>query len=191
VSGVRCLKHRECQLLFRPFVAFRACRRGTLRFRRRTALDCRRTARGARLGSAFGNDIGTNIGAVGGDSDVIAVQQAAKDVAIANRKTAVAAVNSVRYTRLIIQFTLWVEQRGWRHEQPEKRRDALENSITSFATETLLRRHKKLPKRGRGLAEHDDETRHRARIAAKKVRYVTEFLLPCSSVEQSSTTLAC
>ncbi|MDR5822380.1 CHAD domain-containing protein [Caballeronia sp. LZ043] len=131
------------------------------------------------------------IGAVDGDSDVIAVRQAAKDVAIANRKAAVAAVNSVRYTRLIIQFTLWVEQRGWRDEQPEKRRGALENSITGFATETLLRRHKKLLKRGRGLAELDDETRHRARIAARKFRYATEFLLHCSSVAQSSTMSVC
>lgn len=38
-----------------------------------------------------------------------------------------------------------------------------------------MRRHKKLLKRGRGLVELDNERRHRARIAAKKVRYATEF----------------
>jgi CHAD domain-containing protein len=53
--------------------------------------------------------------------------------------------------------------------------DALQKSITGFASETLKRRHKKLLKRGYGLAELDDETRYRARIAAKKVRYATEF----------------
>ncbi|WP_370889849.1 CHAD domain-containing protein [Caballeronia sp. RCC_10] len=47
--------------------------------------------------------------------------------------------------------------------------------MTSFASETLKRRHKKLLKRGHRLAELDDETRHRARIAAKKLRYATEF----------------
>ena len=52
---------------------------------------------------------------------------------------------------------------------------ALEKPISGFASETLKRRHKKLLKRGHGLAELDNETRHRARIAAKKVRYATEF----------------
>ncbi|VXC19216.1 Inorganic triphosphatase YgiF, contains CYTH and CHAD domains (fragment) [Burkholderia sp. 8Y] len=59
--------------------------------------------------------------------------------------------------------------------QSEEVLDALKGPIASFATETLRRRHKKLLKRGHGLAELDDETRHRARIAAKKLRYATEF----------------
>lgn len=109
------------------------------------------------------------------DVDATAVQQAAANIATENRKAAVAAVNSVRYTRLIIQFTLWIDQKGWRTDQPKKSVDALQESVTGFASETLKRRHKKLLKRGHGLAELDDETRHRARIAAKKVRYATEF----------------
>jgi CHAD domain-containing protein len=68
--------------------------------------------------------------------------------------------------------------------------DALQKSITGFASETLKRRHKKLLKRGYGLAELDDETRYRARIAAKKVRYATEFLLPCSILARLSITSA-
>jgi triphosphatase len=47
--------------------------------------------------------------------------------------------------------------------------------ITFFAAEVLRRRHRKLIKRGKGLANLDDHRRHRARIAAKKVRYATEF----------------
>lgn len=108
-------------------------------------------------------------------ADATAVQQAAQAIAMENRRAAVAAVNSVRYTRLIIEFTLWIDQRGWRTNQSAAFVDALNESITGFASETLKRRHKKLLKRGHRLAELDDETRHRARIAAKKVRYATEF----------------
>jgi CHAD domain-containing protein len=39
----------------------------------------------------------------------------------------------------------------------------------------VRRRHTKLIKRGKRLADLDDHRRHRARIAAKKVRYATEF----------------
>jgi triphosphatase len=109
------------------------------------------------------------------DADGTAVQQAAQNIATENRKAAVAAVNSVRYTRLIIQFTLSIDQKGWRTSQSKQALKALEKPITGFASETLKRRHKKLLKRGHGLAELDDGTRHRARIAAKKVRYATEF----------------
>ncbi|CAL8480813.1 CHAD domain-containing protein [Caballeronia sp. S22] len=122
---------------------------------------------GATLKKAFGS--------AADDADATAVQHAAQAIATENRKAAVAAVNSVRYTRLIIQFTLWINLKGWRTNQSKEFLDTLDKPITGFASETLKRRHKKLLKRGDGLAELDDETRHRARIAAKKVRYATEF----------------
>ncbi|MBP0594074.1 CYTH and CHAD domain-containing protein [Paraburkholderia sp. LEh10] len=107
--------------------------------------------------------------------DVRATREAAKGRATENRKTAAAAVDSVRYTRLVLQFTLWIESMGWRKGQTDKERARCQRSISEFANATLSRRHRKLLKRGRGLAELDDETRHRARIAAKKLRYATEF----------------
>ncbi|WP_244815337.1 CHAD domain-containing protein [Caballeronia sp. Lep1P3] len=122
-----------------------------------------------------GSTLEKAFGSAASDADVTAVHQAAQNIATENRKAAVAAVNSVRYTRLIIQFTLCIDQKGWRASQSKKSLKALDNPITGFASETLRRRHKKLLKRGHGLAELDDETRHRARIAAKKVRYATEF----------------
>ncbi|VXC19196.1 Inorganic triphosphatase YgiF, contains CYTH and CHAD domains (fragment) [Burkholderia sp. 8Y] len=51
------------------------------------------------------------------DADVMAVQHAARNIATENRKAAVAAVNSVRYTRLMIEFALWIDQKGWRTNQ--------------------------------------------------------------------------
>jgi CHAD domain-containing protein len=59
------------------------------------------------------------------DADGTAVQQAAQNIATENRKAAVAAVNSVRYTRLIIQFTLWIDQKGWRKSQSKQALKAL------------------------------------------------------------------
>ncbi|MDR5806550.1 CHAD domain-containing protein [Caballeronia sp. LZ001] len=55
-----------------------------------------------------------------------------------------------------------------------------------------MQRHKKLLKRGDNLAELDDETRHRARIAAKKLRYATELFvspLPKRAVKHYVSTL--
>ncbi|SAL03585.1 CHAD domain-containing protein [Caballeronia calidae] len=108
-------------------------------------------------------------------ADANATQHAAKERAVQNRKTAAAAVDSVRYTRLVLKFTLWIETMGWRNGQTADERKRRAKRVEKFANATLSARHKKLLKRGRGLAELDDETRHRARIAAKKVRYATEF----------------
>jgi triphosphatase len=107
--------------------------------------------------------------------DVSATRRAAKERAVQNRKTAAAAVDSVRYTRLVLKLTLWIETMGWRDGQTVEQRKAREKRVGKFADATVAARHKKLLKRGRNLAELDDETRHRARIAAKKLRYATEF----------------
>ncbi|EPE97425.1 hypothetical protein RGCCGE502_15310 [Rhizobium grahamii CCGE 502] len=48
--------------------------------------------------------------------------------------------------------------------------------VVDFAIETLDRHRKKLKKRGKSLVEADDEHRHEARKAAKKLRYACEFL---------------
>jgi len=48
--------------------------------------------------------------------------------------------------------------------------------VVDFAIEVLDRQRKKLKKRGKSLAEADDEHRHEARKAAKKLRYASEFL---------------
>jgi triphosphatase len=108
------------------------------------------------------------------DEDAGPTQRAAKDRAITNRQAAAMAVDSVRYTRLVLKLTLWVDSKGWRHDTSGRGADDFTKSITEFADSTLAKRHKMLLKRGRHLADLDDASRHRARIAAKKVRYATE-----------------
>jgi inorganic triphosphatase YgiF len=109
------------------------------------------------------------------DANADAVVHAAKDMATQNRARAAAAVDSARYTRLMIELTRWLERAGWRERVDADKDGALHKPITRFARRTLCKRHNKLLKRGRNLPDQDSHRRHRARIAAKKLRYSTEF----------------
>jgi inorganic triphosphatase YgiF len=114
---------------------------------------------------------GTN----GNADEIRPVRQACEQIAVNNRQRAAAAVESVRYTRLALQLALWLSRKGWRDGMSDEQLEAIGNPVTQFAGEVLRRRHSRLIKRGKGLADLDDHRRHRARIAAKKVRYATEF----------------
>ncbi|KXU84190.1 metal-chelation protein CHAD [Paraburkholderia monticola] len=103
------------------------------------------------------------------------VRQACEKIAVDNRQRAAAAVESVRYTRLALQLALWLSRKGWRDGMSDEQREAIGSLVKPFAEDVLRSRHRKLIKRGKGLADLDDHRRHRARIAAKKVRYATEF----------------
>nr|WP_249185693.1 CHAD domain-containing protein [Burkholderia ambifaria] len=103
------------------------------------------------------------------------VREACEHIAVENRQRAAAAVGSVRYTRLALQLASWLSRKGWRPEMSDEQRAAIMQPAKPFAGDVLRRRHRKLIKRGKRLADLDDHRRHRARIAAKKVRYATEF----------------
>jgi triphosphatase len=65
--------------------------------------------------------------------------------------------------------------------------------VSEFAAAALHDRHRKLMKRGRHLPDLDPNTRHRARIAAKKLRYAMEFfatLYEKQTVQNYAATLA-
>ncbi|RQS55646.1 CYTH and CHAD domain-containing protein [Burkholderia sp. Bp8986] len=123
------------------------------------------------LAGATLDHAGTN----GNPDEIRSVRNACKRIAAINRQRAASAVGSVRYTRLALQLASWVNRKGWRDGMPDERRDAIMQPASPFAHEVLRRRHRKLIKRGKRLADLDDHRRHRARIAAKKVRYATEF----------------
>ncbi|KVN02272.1 CYTH and CHAD domain-containing protein [Burkholderia diffusa] len=114
-------------------------------------------------------------GANGHPDEVRSVRDACEQIAVRNRQRAADAVESVRYTRLALQLASWVSRQGWRDGMSDAQREAIGRPATRFAADVLRRRHRKLTKRGKGLADLDDHRRHRARIAAKKVRYATEF----------------
>ena len=80
-----------------------------------------------------------------------------------------ATLESPQWRGLIIDFAGWIEVGAWR-AQPAAAEDG-----RAFAARVLDRARLRLKKRGRGLKRLDAHTRHRARIAAKKLRYGAEF----------------
>ncbi|MFP4896201.1 CHAD domain-containing protein [Paraburkholderia sp. EG304] len=120
-------------------------------------------------------------GADGNADELEPVRQACAQNAVDNRKRAAAAVESVRYTRLVLELTLWLGGKKWREGMAAEQRTAIDSPARQIGAKVLASRHRKLIKRGKRLADLDDHRRHRARIAAKKVRYATEFFASLSS----------
>jgi CHAD domain-containing protein len=80
-----------------------------------------------------------------------------------------AALHSDRMRKLLFDLVRWLDHGGW-----QARKEAQEPAPSS-ARELLAKKFKKLRKRARRLAEANAETRHEIRIAAKKLRYMSEF----------------
>lgn len=78
-------------------------------------------------------------------------------------------LQSPQWRSLIIDLAGWVETGAWA-AQP-----AAAETGRAFAAGVLDKARLRLKKRGRGLKHLDPHTRHRARIAAKKLRYGAEF----------------
>jgi inorganic triphosphatase YgiF len=87
---------------------------------------------------------------------------------------AIAALNSERFRALMISLVQWIETGQWIDEIGD-RAVSREQPIGDFAVDALDRLWRKVRKRGRHLARLEDEERHRLRIAAKKLRYASEF----------------
>jgi triphosphatase len=80
-----------------------------------------------------------------------------------------AILESPQWRSLIIEFAGWIEAGAWAGEA------AAAEEGRAFAARVLDAARRRLKKRGRGLKRLDPHTRHRARIAAKKLRYGAEF----------------
>ena len=91
---------------------------------------------------------------------------------------ACAAVASGRFRELVLDATAWVETGDWLTlggKASAKRREA---PAEKFAAKALSKRLKALMKRSADLKGEDDEARHEARIAGKKLRYAAEAFAP-------------
>ncbi|MNR76155.1 CHAD domain protein [compost metagenome] len=85
------------------------------------------------------------------------------------------AVNSVRYTRLILSFARCLLSGEWRVSAPHAKGKDVRKRLKMFSHDMLEHDQRRLKKRGKQLKDADAGTRHRVRIAAKKMRYDTEF----------------
>ncbi|MGZ8304670.1 MAG: CYTH and CHAD domain-containing protein [Telluria sp.] len=106
---------------------------------------------------------------------LVDVTQAALDTGHEAQVAAAAAVNSQRYTRLMLMLGRWLYGNGWRPQAAGQGRRKLNAAVDAFARKQLRGAHRKLKNRGRALADGTPEARHRVRIAAKKMRYAGEF----------------
>jgi triphosphatase len=88
-------------------------------------------------------------------------------------REAVGAIRSERAPALLLDLVEWATIGDWR-SNPETA-EARAAPVERLAVEILDKRLKKLRKSGHGLAHLSPEERHKARIAAKKLRYACGF----------------
>lgn len=110
-------------------------------------------------------------------TQIDALQQAAGDKAQEHHVATSAAVDSPRYTHLMLNLSRWVQTMGWHDAKGEiaATGDKLTQPVVKFARKILKRAQRRLRTRARNLGACAPEARHRLRIAAKKTRYAAEF----------------
>jgi len=121
------------------------------------------------------------------------VKKAALEKAAQLHRVAAQAISSVRYTRLVLSFSRWMQSREWREPLLALEGKSLRRRLKSFSTDLLKHDKRRLTKRGRQIDEADTHARHRVRIAAKRMRYDTEFfqsLYPSKDTKSYVTALS-
>ncbi|MGJ5177174.1 CHAD domain-containing protein [Bradyrhizobium oligotrophicum] len=83
-----------------------------------------------------------------------------------------------RCATFVLGLGAWIETRGWRNDVSPETLGKLAAPARDFAGHILAERHQKVLKRGRHFKKQPPERRHRLRLALKKLRYSTDFLLP-------------
>lgn len=86
----------------------------------------------------------------------------------------------------VIGLGAWIDARGWRSEVAPEGLAQLAEPAINFARNILSTQHAKVLKRGRRFKSLPTEERHRVRLAAKKLRYVADFLLPLCGQRKSA-----
>ena len=83
-----------------------------------------------------------------------------------------------RCSYFVIGLGAWIEARGWRSDVTPEGLAQLAEPAVNFARNILSAQYTKVLKRGRRFKSLPTEERHRVRLAAKKLRYIADFLLP-------------
>jgi len=86
------------------------------------------------------------------------------------------AIESRRYTVSMLKLARWFESRGWREQRASEYSAPLFAPIVEVAPPLIERRWRQARSRSTRFAKLSQDERHRARIAVKKLRYMTEFL---------------
>jgi triphosphatase len=91
-----------------------------------------------------------------------------------------------RASYFLIGLGGWIETRGWRSDVAAEHLAQLAEPATNFAQRILSAQHAKVLKRGRRFKSRSPEELHRVRLAAKRLRYVADFLLPLYGQRKSA-----
>ncbi|MCA6107245.1 CYTH and CHAD domain-containing protein [Bradyrhizobium cenepequi] len=83
-----------------------------------------------------------------------------------------------RCSRFLISLGGWIEARGWRSGVAPEDLGRLADPAINFAGRILSDQYARVLKRGRRFKSLPAEKLHRLRLAAKRLRYVADFLLP-------------
>ncbi|MGY8708139.1 CHAD domain-containing protein [Bradyrhizobium sp. 18BD] len=83
-----------------------------------------------------------------------------------------------RCAAFLIGLGGWIETRGWRNDVAAEDLGQLAEPAVNFAQRVLAEQHAKVLKRGRRFKSLSAEQVHRVRLATKRLRYLSEFLLP-------------
>ncbi|RXT50841.1 CYTH and CHAD domain-containing protein [Bradyrhizobium betae] len=78
----------------------------------------------------------------------------------------------------LISLGNWIETRGWRNGVAAEDLGQLAEPAVNFAQRILSEQYAKVLKRGRRFKSLPAEQLHRVRLATKRLRYLSEFLLP-------------
>ena len=106
----------------------------------------------------------------GGRHSLLDLQAMALKTARVKRREAAQAAQSQRYTRLLLELGLWMQQ-----ITVDPQSGDLGGRADKFSRQTMRRLHKKLLKRTNSMDEGDPASIHRTRIASKRARYALEF----------------
>jgi triphosphatase len=109
------------------------------------------------------------------ETDLLLLRQTASVLADRLRQQAAQAVASVRYSRLMLGLVGWLQTMRWQASLDDTALAALAEPLAKHTARILQRRHQKLMRSGKRLAQGTPHEHHQLRIAAKKARYATEF----------------
>jgi inorganic triphosphatase YgiF len=88
------------------------------------------------------------------------------------------ALDDRRCAVFLIGLGNWIETRGWRNDVAAEDLGQLAEPAVDFARRILSEQYAKVLKRGRRFKSLPAEELHRVRLATKRLRYLSEFLLP-------------
>ena len=96
------------------------------------------------------------------------------------------ALEDRRCAMFLLGLGDWIEARGWRNDVATEDLGQLAEPAADFSARILSAQYAKVLKRGRRFKSLSAEQLHRLRLATKRLRYLSEFLLPLFADRKSA-----